>query len=144
MFHSRLRGKALGRTEQAHHHGGMIGDALRQLDLTPQQMIQADALKRMLMPRRAESRQAKHALLLGLADQLESGTVDEKALAPQIAAYARAERMKTPVEHAVFEALHNMLTPEQRTKFAQIIEAKVDKKRKGWRPVPGSTSSAKR
>jgi Spy/CpxP family protein refolding chaperone len=113
-----------------HRHHGLfhaIGELIGQLDLSPEQRTAVEALGKKVVPPLLEAHRAKHAVVLALTDQLESGRTDPAALEPQIAAYVEASAKASPALHAAIDELHKILTPEQRQKLADGIKERMEK-----------------
>src|SRR5262249_7990254 len=104
--------------ESAHGMSGAVIDALKSLDLKPEQK---EAVKALLVDSDVEHAQlldSKRKLKAALADQVQTGRIEPNALAPltnEVAeewACARADNL------AFLQALHGVLDTNQRAQFA--------------------------
>src|SRR5581483_10368265 len=69
--------------------------------------------------------QARIALLSAYADQLQSGSVDDSALAPKVQSLLSAQLAARPVVNELLTTLHQTLDPQQRAKFADGLEQAI-------------------
>jgi Spy/CpxP family protein refolding chaperone len=103
----------------------LVGDALGDVPLTARQRVQIEQLATDAEARHADARTARHDLMLALADQVQSGSVDRPALQPKIDALAAALAKAQPADRASFEQLHAILSADQRTTFVDALEARI-------------------
>lgn len=82
-------------------------------------------------------RQARQAIMLAAADQIEAGSLDKAALAPKIDAAADAWTKAEPDDRAAIERVHALLTPDQRVALVDAISAKMEEHHKRHERVAG-------
>ena len=107
-------------------HGAVkvIGDALAEVPLRPDQRTAIEALAQAAEARHVPMAADRRDLMLAVADQIEAGNVDKNALQPGIAkvtAYAAAVRDE---DRAAIVKLHDLLDADQRSAFVDALEAK--------------------
>jgi Spy/CpxP family protein refolding chaperone len=116
----------------------VVGDALGDVPLRPDQRAQIEQLATDTEARHAESLAARKDLTLAIADQVQSGHIDRAALAPKIDALAAALQKAQPSDRASVDKLHEILTPDQRVEFVDALEAHIGEHRseaKGKHPL---------
>jgi Spy/CpxP family protein refolding chaperone len=102
-----------------------VGAALGDVPLTPAQRAEVEKLAADAETRQAAIRTARADLALALAADMEAGRIDRAALAPKIDALVAAAQAAQPPDRAAFERLHAILDGDQRTAFANALEARV-------------------
>ncbi|HEY1694109.1 MAG TPA: Spy/CpxP family protein refolding chaperone [Polyangiaceae bacterium] len=110
---------------RGHGKKGLVGAALKLDSLTPQQRGQIEQLVAARKAAAVPVRQANAQLLTALAQQVEAGSVDRAALAPNLAAEQNAAMGAARVDQVTLAQLHSILTPEQRTQLVDELEARV-------------------
>jgi Spy/CpxP family protein refolding chaperone len=103
----------------------MIGEAIAEVDLRPDQEAQVEDLSKEIEPLQARVDEAESALLLALATQVEAGQIGEDALAPEISGYVAARQVVSPEIRRIVEDLHGILDPEQRADFSEALACAV-------------------
>jgi Spy/CpxP family protein refolding chaperone len=103
----------------------LLGDAMGDVPLTAAQRAQVEQLATDAEARHADARAARQALVLALADQVQSGAVDRPALQPKIDALSAAIAKAQPADRSSLEQLHAVLTADQRTAFVDALEARI-------------------
>lgn len=103
----------------------LIGEALSEVSVRPDQEAALEALGRQVEPLQSKVDDAENTLLLALADQVLVGHVDRDALEPQVAQYASARQEVSGELRSVFEQLHDLLDHGQREDFADALESRV-------------------
>jgi Spy/CpxP family protein refolding chaperone len=111
--------------QSTHGHLKVIGDALGDVPLTASQRAAIEKLASDADARHADSRAALKDLMLTVATQVQAGQIDRSALQPKVDALVAAFAKAQPADRAALEQLHALLTPEQRTAFADALEARI-------------------
>lgn len=108
-------------------HGAvqLIGEALSDVCLEPQQREQLANLGTQVESGLAGMEAARNGMMLALADQMEAGKIDRCALQPQIDALVSAREAASPTFRHGLGQLHQILTPEQRTEFVDALTARI-------------------
>jgi hypothetical protein len=112
-------------TANAHGMVEMISEALSAVTVNPDQEASIEKLGERLDPLQDQLDKAESNLLLAIAEQVKTGTIDRAALEPEIASYAAARETLARPLHAALEDLHEMLDKQQRTDFADALECSV-------------------
>ncbi len=107
----------------AHGRLKLLCDALGDVPLTAAQRAEVEKLAADAEGRQADARTARKELEVALADQVEVGRLDRPALAAKGDALAAALQRAQPADRAAIERLHSILGPDQRTAFANAVEA---------------------
>lgn len=119
----------------AHGFVALVDQVLSQIELTPEQSAKLQKLAPKVEEREAAVDRAQSAILGGLADQLDRGELDHQALEPAIDAYVSARRHASAAIRDGLAVLHETLTPEQRSRFADAmivgLEAKASEMSSG-------------
>jgi Spy/CpxP family protein refolding chaperone len=103
----------------------VIGEALGEVPLRPEQRTEIEKLAADSEARHASSKAAHKDLTLAIAAQVEKGSIDRAALKPQFDAAAAAWEGSRPADRAALERLHAILDPQQRAVFIDAVEAKM-------------------
>jgi len=111
--------------QSAHGRVKLLGEALSDVPLTPEQRGDIEKLAADADARHESTRTVRQQLMLAVADQVQAGTIDRAALQPKIDALVAAEGQTQPADRAAFERLHAILGPDQRTAFVDALEARV-------------------
>jgi Spy/CpxP family protein refolding chaperone len=111
--------------QSAHGQVKLIGEALGDVPLTPEQRGDIEKLAVDADVRHESARAAKTELLLAIAEQVQAGTIDRAALQPKIDALVAAAGSAQPADRVAFERLHAILAPDQRTAFVDALEAHI-------------------
>jgi Spy/CpxP family protein refolding chaperone len=111
--------------QSAHGQVKLIGEALGDVPLTPEQRGDIEKLATEADARHEGGRAARKELMLAIAVQVQAGTIDRAALQPKIDALVAAAGSAQPADRVAFERLHAILAPDQRTAFVDALEAHV-------------------
>jgi Spy/CpxP family protein refolding chaperone len=103
----------------------MMGEAIAEVTLRPDQEAQVELLSTQIEPLQAHVDQAENALLLALADQVEAGAIDRAALELEVEGYVATRRAVSPEIRRIVEDLHAILDPMQRADFSDALECAV-------------------
>jgi Spy/CpxP family protein refolding chaperone len=109
----------------AHGPVRLLGDALGDVPLTPDQRTQIEQLAADAEARHATARAAGKDLVEAIATQVEAGSIDRAALQPKVGAVAAAMQGARPADRAALERLHAILSSDQRVAFADAVEARM-------------------
>jgi Spy/CpxP family protein refolding chaperone len=109
----------------AHGPVRLLGEALGDVPLTPDQRAQIERLASDAEARHAAARAAGKDLVDALATQVQTGAIDRAALQPKVAGLASAMQAARPADRAALEQLHAILSPDQRVAFADAVEARL-------------------
>lgn len=130
----------VGTTTQAVHGARerMFERALDQVQLRQDQKDAIDRLRSEAEQRQAPVQQARSALMVKVADQLESasGKVNRCELKSEIGAVASAVARVRPADRKAFEQLHQILDEGQRADFVDALKREVATARKAHQPGP--------
>lgn len=120
-------------------HGAvkMVGEALGEVPLRPEQRAELEKLAQEADARHASMLQARKQLVLAFADQVESGSLDKAALQPKIDAMKGEMAKVRPADSAALARVHAILDPEQRNAFVDALEAQMKAKRGEWKHGKG-------
>jgi Spy/CpxP family protein refolding chaperone len=99
------------------------GQALGDVPLAPNQRASIEKLAADVDAHAADTRAARKALVLSVANQVEQGHIDRTVLQPQIDQLVAAKQKAQPAERAGLEELHGILSPDQRVAFVNALEA---------------------
>jgi Spy/CpxP family protein refolding chaperone len=111
--------------QAAHGQVRLVGAALGDVPLLAPQRAEVEKLASDAEARQGDVRGARRDLTLALASQVEAGAVDRAALSPKIEALVAALQKAQPADRAAFERLHAILGPDQRTAFANALDARI-------------------
>ena len=109
----------------AHGPVKLVGDALSQVPLRPDQRSEIEKLAADAETRHEASRKAHQDLMVTVADQVERGSIDRTALQPKIDAAVTAAEQTRPQDRAAFQRLHDLLDAGQREQFANAMKDKM-------------------
>ncbi len=109
--------------------------AIADVQLRPEQQDEVDQLKAEAEKRHAPVKAAKSELMTALADQVERGDVDICAMEPQVEKVAQAKAKAAPEDRKAFEKLHQIMEPEQRTKFVDALKKRYQEYRRSKEPT---------
>lgn len=116
---------ALGKApvgEGTHGPVRIVGAALGEVPLRPEQRAKLEILVKDADARHASGLVARKELMAAFADQVERGAIDRAALAPKIEA-AKGEAMRLrPEDLAALDQVHAILDKEQRAAFVSALE----------------------
>lgn len=112
-----------------HPHGfvRLLDVALSGVDLSPNQTTAVDEIAKRTEAEATVLDEAKKAVLLALADQIETGRVDISGLKSQLTSYIAAREILSNTFRTALQGIHQVLDPEQRTKFANSFEERFRK-----------------
>ena len=119
---------------QAHGVVRLIGDALGEVALRPDQRTELEKLAVVADQRHAAMAAGKKDLMLAVADQVEKGAIDRNALQPKIDRIVADLEKGRPDDSAALARVHAILDPEQRNAFADALESKFKGKHHGHKP----------
>ncbi len=103
----------------------MIGDALAEVPLRPDQRTAIEQLATDAEARHTAAQASHKDFMLALAAQVETGTIDKTALQPKIDAMTAAGQANRPADRAAFQQLHALLDAQQRGELVDALEAKA-------------------
>jgi Spy/CpxP family protein refolding chaperone len=117
-------GFALAGQGQKHpKNEGLIGAALHEVELRPDQRTSVEQIASEARAARAPVREAGVALRTALADQIKNDALDSAALAPKVALVADAASKTRAAEDVEIDKLHGILDASQRAALAGKLEA---------------------
>jgi hypothetical protein len=108
----------------------LIGEAISEVDLRPDQEAEVEELSNEIEPLQAKVDEAESALLSALASQVEAGKIDRDTLAPAISGYVEARHHVSPEIRRIVEELHGILDHQQRADFADALACGVHEVRR--------------
>jgi len=113
----------------------LLGDALGDVPLRPEQRAEIEKLASDAEARHAGVAAAHRQVVEALAAQIEAGAIDRAALKPKIDAAAKAWEGARPADRAAIERLHAILDADQRSELVDAIESRVHAKMEAhpWR-----------
>ncbi|NOU29026.1 MAG: hypothetical protein HOO96_14080 [Polyangiaceae bacterium] len=101
----------------------LVADAVSAVPLTAAQRTEVEALISAANTRH-KSMGGSHATIATLlADQVEKGTIDKKAFEPIFSAEKASQDKNIAEDRAALTRLHALLTPDQRAKFVDALQA---------------------
>jgi len=103
----------------------MVGDALGQVPLRPDQRTELEKLAADAEARHQTVAPARKDLVEAVAAQVEAGTLDRTALQPKIDAAAAAWDGVRTQDRAAFERVHAILDTTQRAAFTDALHAQM-------------------
>ncbi len=103
----------------------MVGDALGQVPLRPDQRTELEKLAADAEARHQTVAPARKDLVEAVAAQVEAGTLDRAALQPKIDAAAAAWDSVRTQDRAAFERVHALLDTTQRAAFTDALHAQM-------------------
>ena len=101
---------------------GQMKGVFKQLDLTSAQRDEMQALRKEMKSQREAHRSAKKGNRMAKMGQFVSAEGFDKAAFTTMATQKSQERIKMRAD--MFEKRMNILTPEQRTKFSELLQEK--------------------
>lgn len=117
---------------QTHGMVKVMGEALGEVSLRPEQRTEIEQLALAADARHASLQTGKKELVLALADQVEKGAIDQPSLQAKIDAMVGDLEKGRPDDAAALGRLHAILDPAQRNELADALESKF-KGKHGWR-----------
>ena len=127
---------------QSHGVVKLIGDALGEVALRPDQRTELEKLAVAADQRHAAMAGGKKDLMLALADQVEKGSIDRAALQPKIDRIVSDLEKGRPDDSAALARVHAILDPEQRNAFADALESRFKDGRRGGKHHGGEKGEA--
>ena len=109
----------------AHGMVKMVGSALADVPLRADQRTTIEKLASDAETRHQSTLTARSALANAVAAQVESGTIDQTALQPQIDALVASMEASRPADMAAFQQLHDTLDASQRQAFIDAFRAQM-------------------
>jgi Spy/CpxP family protein refolding chaperone len=117
--------------EQSHGVLKIVGTALGEVALRPDQRTEIEKLAADADARHVPLTGERRDLMLAFADQVERGVVDPTALAPKIDQLKADFEKIRPADRAAIARLHDLLDGDQRSSFVSALEAQMQAKRGG-------------
>jgi len=114
---------------QTHGPVKLVGDALGDVPLRPDQRTELEKLAADAETRHQSIAPARKDLMEAVAAQIEAGKIDRAALQPKIDAAADAFARVRDDDRAAFERMHAILDASQRAKFVDSLQARFEAKR---------------
>lgn len=114
-----------GAEPASHELARLLDGAIAVLRLEPNQAQDFENLRERLRVDDVVARQAKQAVLLALADQLEAGRVELASLQRVLTAYMAARRDLNQTFRAALDQVYRSLDPAQRQDFAESFANEV-------------------
>lgn len=122
----------------AHGMVKLVGEALGEVPLRPEQRAEIEKLASEAEARHAPTAGVRKELILAFADQVEKGAIDKTALQPQVdKATADLEKLRAD-DRAALARLHGILDAEQRNAFVDALEKQMKAKRGEHRDHAGA------
>lgn len=103
----------------------MVGDALGDVALRPEQRTEIEKLVADAEARHTNMSGARKELMLAFADQVEKGSLDKGALQPKIDKVVADIEKVRPDDAAALSRLHAILDTDQRSAFVDALEART-------------------
>lgn len=120
---------------EAKGHGGkLIARALDQVELRPDQQKEVDKLRSEAAARHQPVKQARRALMVKVADQLDKGQINRCDLGHEVQGVASEVSKVRAADRDAFERLHDILDQDQRKEFVDALKSEVDAARKAHDP----------
>lgn len=114
---------------QTHGFVKIVGDALGEVALRPEQRTEIEKLAADAETRHAPTLQGRKELMLAFADQIEQGAVDKGALQAKLdRVVADLEKTRSD-DRAAIVKLHDLLDAEQRNAFVDALESQMKARR---------------
>lgn len=110
--------------ESTHGVVKMLGAALGEVALRPEQRSELEKLALAADQRHAARADGKKELMLAVADQIEQGAIDKAALQPKIDRLVADFEKGRPEDAAALSRMHAILDPSQRNAFVDALEAR--------------------
>jgi Spy/CpxP family protein refolding chaperone len=105
----------------------VVGEALGEVSLRPEQRAELEKLAAAAEARHAATLDGRKELALALADQVEKGAVDRAALQPRIDRVIADMEKVRPEDKQALARVHALLDADQRNAFVDALEAKMQK-----------------
>jgi Spy/CpxP family protein refolding chaperone len=102
----------------------MIGEALGEVPLRPDQRVELEKLAQEAEQRHVAAQAGHKELMLAVADQVEKGAIDRAALQPKIDRVVTDAEKARPEDQAALARVHALLDPSQRNAFVDALEAR--------------------
>lgn len=116
----------------------MIGEALGEVALRPDQRSELEKLAQEAEARHASLGSGRSELMAAVADQIEKGTIDRAALQPKIDKMKADADQVAPQDRAALVRVHAILDAEQRSSFVDALEKKFKEGRHHGHGAPGA------
>jgi Spy/CpxP family protein refolding chaperone len=107
----------------------LVGDALGEVPLRPDQRTELEKLAQEAEARHAPLADRHKELMLAIADQVEKGAIDRAALQPTIDRITAELEKARAEDRAAIAKLHAILDKEQRNAFVDALEGQMKAKR---------------
>jgi Spy/CpxP family protein refolding chaperone len=114
---------------QTHGAVKLVGDALGDVPLRPDQRTELEKLAADAETRHQSIAPARKDLMEAIAVQIEAGKIDRTALQPKVDAAADAFAKVRDDDRAALERMHAILDASQRAKFVDALKARFEAKR---------------
>ncbi len=109
----------------------MVAEAVSAVPLTAAQRTEVEALISAANTRHKSMGGSHATIATMLADQVEKGTIDKKAFEPVFSAEKASQDKALGEDRAALTRLHALLTPDQRAKFVDALQANFHHGRHG-------------
>lgn len=116
----------------AHGPVKMVGEALSQVPLRPEQRTEIEKMASDAEVRHEAARKAQTELMTAVADQVQAGAIDRTTLQPKIDAMVSAVEQVRPQDRAAFQRLHDLLDGTQREAFVAAMKDKMHADHGKW------------
>jgi Spy/CpxP family protein refolding chaperone len=103
----------------------LVSGALAKTCMSDDQRAAVDKLGKRVADKEHEVADARHALILALAEQVRTGKIDEGALKDEVDALVKARTDASPELRKDLEDLHGILDKDQRGTFVDAIEGRM-------------------
>ena len=107
----------------------LVGDALGEVPLRPEQRTEIEKLAAEAEARHAPMADGRKELMLAFADQVEKGSIDRAALQPKIDKVTSDFEKIRADDRAALAKLHGLLDAEQRNAFVDALETQMKARR---------------
>jgi Spy/CpxP family protein refolding chaperone len=107
----------------------LVGDALGEVALRPEQRAEIEKLAADADARHATVDAAKQSAADALAAQVELGAIDRAALQPKVDALVAATAGARAADQAAIQRLHDLLDADQRGELVDAVRDRLDEKK---------------
>jgi hypothetical protein len=112
----------------------LVGEAFADVPLAADQRTEIESLAKQAEARHTKVADAKRALALAAADQIERGKIDRAALQPSIDALVAAMEASRPDDRKAIARVHAILDEDQREDLVDAVEDRIKEKFHGGSP----------
>jgi Spy/CpxP family protein refolding chaperone len=103
----------------------LIGGALAKVELTDEQRTELEKIGERISSQEQRVMEARRALQASLAEQFESGQIDERKLVGEIDALVKAREEASPRLRKALEDVHRLLDEKQRGAFVEAVQNRM-------------------